>query len=115
MFISSTNAAKSQGCEDKDLRNKFPVVVSCRNNVKTKEISQAFVIDLKYPIWDSIPNWVFSKVFKQYTNGNLKCSVPRHDTYYHSYQNLPIVQCYWYHHPPSLLEIVLFKKAKDRL
>ena len=43
--IYSTNVAKPHSCGDKDLRNKFPVVVSRRDNVKTKDSSQTFISD----------------------------------------------------------------------
>ena len=51
MFIYSTNATKPHSCWDKDLRNKFPVVVSRRDNVKTKDNSQTFIFeDLSWDI-----------------------------------------------------------------
>ena len=43
MFIYRNNAAKPHSCGDQDLRNKFPVVVSRRENVKTKDSSQTFI------------------------------------------------------------------------
>ena len=43
MFIYSNNAAKSHSCGDKDLRNKFPVFVSRRDNVKTKHSFETFI------------------------------------------------------------------------
>ena len=43
MFIYSNNAAKLHSCGDKDLRNRFPVVVSRRDIIKTKESSQTFI------------------------------------------------------------------------
>ena len=36
MFIYSNNAVKPHSYGDKDLRNKFPLVMSCRDNVKLK-------------------------------------------------------------------------------
>ena len=51
MFIYRYNAAKPYSCVDKDLRNKFPVVVSRRDNVKTKDSSQTFISeDLSWDI-----------------------------------------------------------------
>ena len=51
MFIYSNNAAKHHICGDKDLINKFPVVSSRRDNVKTKDSSQIFVSeDLSWDI-----------------------------------------------------------------
>ena len=51
MFIYSINASKPHSCGDKDLRNKFTVVVSRRDNVKTKDNSQTFISeDLNWDI-----------------------------------------------------------------
>ena len=50
MFIYSNNAANLIVVVKKDLRNKFPVVVSRRDNVKTKEISQTFISE--FLSWD---------------------------------------------------------------
>ena len=51
MFIYSNKAAKPHSCGDEDLRNKFPVVVSSRDNVKTKGSSQTFLSeDLSWDI-----------------------------------------------------------------
>ena len=52
MFIYSNNAAKLHSCGDKDLRNRFPVVVSRRDNIKTKESSQTFFS--KDSSWDIV-------------------------------------------------------------
>ena len=57
MFIYSNNAAKLHSFGDKDLGNKFPVVVSRRDKVKTKDSSQTFISeDLS---WDIVlsNNW----------------------------------------------------------
>ena len=43
MFIYSNDAAKPHSCGDTDLRNIFPVVVSRRDNVNTKDSSQTFI------------------------------------------------------------------------
>ena len=43
MFIFSNNTVKPHSCGDKDLRNKFPVVVSRWDNIKTKGSSQTFI------------------------------------------------------------------------
>ena len=46
----------------KDLRNKFPVVVSRRDNVKTKEISQTFISeDLSWDIVLSHNRYILSQ------------------------------------------------------
>ena len=45
VFIFSTNAAKPHSCGDKDIRNKFPVVMSRQDNIKTKDSSQIFIFE----------------------------------------------------------------------
>ena len=51
MFIYSTNAAKPHSCGDKDLKNRFPFVVSHQDNVRTEHISQTFISeDLSWDI-----------------------------------------------------------------
>ena len=52
MFIYSNNADKPHSCGNKDLRNKFPVVVSRRDNVKTKDSYQTFISE--YLSWDIV-------------------------------------------------------------
>ena len=51
MFIYSINASKPHSGGYKDLINKFTVVVSRRDNVKTKDNSQTFISeDLSWDI-----------------------------------------------------------------
>ena len=51
MFIYSNSAAKPHSCGDQDLRNKFSVVVSRQDNVKTNDSSQTFISeDLSWDI-----------------------------------------------------------------
>jgi hypothetical protein len=54
MFIYSNNAAKPHSCGDKDLRNKFLVVVSRRDNVKTKDSSQTLISDERFCVSQSV-------------------------------------------------------------
>ena len=62
MFIYSNNATKPYSCGEKDLRNKFPVVVSRRDNVKTKDISQTFISeDLSWDIVLSHNRYILSQ------------------------------------------------------
>ena len=62
MFIYSNNAAKPYSCGDKDLRNKFPVVVSRRDNVKTKDSFQTFISeDLSWDIVLSNNHYILSQ------------------------------------------------------
>ena len=62
MFIYSNNAAKSYSCGEKDLRNKFTVVVSRRDNIKTKDISQTFISeDLSWDIVLSHNRYILSQ------------------------------------------------------
>ena len=62
MFIYNNNAAKLHSCGDKDLRNKFPVVSSRRDNVKTKDRSQTFISeDLSWDIVLSNNCYILSK------------------------------------------------------
>ena len=63
MFIYSNNAAKPHS-GDKDLRNKFPVVVSRRDNVKTKDSSQTFISeDLSWDIVSSNNCYILSQYY----------------------------------------------------
>ena len=58
----SNNAAKPHSCGGKDLRNKFPVVVSGRDNVKTKYSSQTFISeDLSWDIVLSYNCYILSQ------------------------------------------------------
>ena len=46
LFVYSTNGAKPHSCGSKDLTKLVPVVVWCRDNVKTKESSQTFILKI---------------------------------------------------------------------
>ena len=62
MFIYRNNAAKPHSCGDKDLKNKFSVVVSHWDNVKTKDSSQTFISeDLSWDIISSNNCYILSQ------------------------------------------------------
>ena len=62
MFIDRNNAAKPYSWVDKDLGNKFPVVVSRRDNVKTRDSSQIFISeDLSWDIVLSNNRYILSQ------------------------------------------------------